>query len=116
MTSRPAAADFSHFRSFLFATVNGKSIIDYGCGSGILAIAALLLGADSSIATDIDPQAIAATRSNAERNRVDDHRLQLCYPQDMVTAAPADILLANILAGPLRSMAPQISALVKGGG
>ena len=98
------------------AAVEGKTVIDYGCGSGILAIAALLLGADSGIATDIDPQAIAATRSNAERNQVDDHRLRLCYPQDMVDAAPADILLANILAGPLSSMAPQISALVKVGG
>lgn len=96
--------------------VAGKTVIDYGCGSGILAIAALLLGADSGIATDIDPQAIAATRSNAERNQVDDHKLQLCYPRDMVDAAPADILLANILAGPLSSMAPQISALVKAGG
>lgn len=96
--------------------VKGKTVIDYGCGSGILAIAALLLGADSGIATDIDPQAITATRSNAERNQIDDHRLRLCYPQDMADAAPADILLANILAGPLSSMAPQISALIKVGG
>jgi ribosomal protein L11 methyltransferase len=98
------------------ATLDGKTVIDYGCGSGILAIAALLLGADSAIATDNDPQAIAATRSNAERNQVASESLQLCYPRDMVDAAAADILLANILAGTLSTLAPKITPLIKIGG
>ncbi len=94
----------------------GNSVIDYGCGSGILAIAALLLGAASAVATDIDPQAIAASQANAERNRVNDQRLTLCYPADMAATGPVDILLANILAGPLSDLAPQISPLVRPGG
>ncbi len=98
------------------AAIDGKTAIDYGCGSGILAIAALLLGADSAIATDSDPQAIIATRSNAERNQVASERLHLCYPQDMADVAAADILLANILAGTLSTLAPEITSLVKIGG
>jgi ribosomal protein L11 methyltransferase len=97
------------------ADIDGKTVIDYGCGSGILAIAALLLGAESAIATDIDPQALAATSANAERNRVSGERLQVCHPQAVPTTT-ADLLLANILAGPLIALAPEITALVNSGG
>ena len=92
----------------------GKTVIDYGCGSGILAIAALLLGADKVIATDIDPQALAASRDNAERNGVA-AQLQLYLPQDM-PQQPVDVVLANILAGPLVALADQLSGLLKPGG
>jgi ribosomal protein L11 methyltransferase len=94
----------------------GKTIIDFGCGSGILAIAALLLGAESACGTDIDPQAIAASQSNAQRNQVDENRLHLCFPEDMTDVEPADIVLANVLAGPLIKLATTIGALVKPGG
>lgn len=93
----------------------GKKIIDFGCGSGILAIAGLLLGADTAVATDIDSQAITATRNNAERNRVID-RLQLCYPGELSSMPAADLVLANILAGPLVNLCSTISQLVKPGG
>jgi len=87
----------------------GKSVIDYGCGSGILAIAALKLGAARVYAVDIDPQAILATRENARRNGVDDERLQVGQPQ-LVDGVSAEIVVANILAGPLQQLAPQISS------
>ena len=94
--------------------LEGTTVIDYGCGSGILAIAALLLGAERVIACDIDPQALTATRENAAKNKVAE-RLSCCYPQDM-PSIEADILLANILAGPLTEMASCLAARVKTGG
>ena len=96
------------------AELNGKNIIDYGCGSGILAIAALKLGANSAVGIDIDPQALIASRDNAERSRVVD-RLKL---QDTAAAfpGPGDIVLANILAGPLADLAPTLARLVVPGG
>src|SRR5690554_889143 len=90
-------------------------VIDFGCGSGILAIAALLLGAARVTATDIDPQALEASRDNAQRNQLADERLPLYLPADM-PSEPADLLVANILAGPLVTLAPQLTALVKPGG
>ena len=95
--------------------LQGSSLIDFGCGSGILAIAGLLLGAESVCATDIDIQALEASRDNAQRNQIADERLTLHLPEDM-PQEPADILVANILAGPLVSLAPQLSRLVKPGG
>lgn len=93
----------------------GKTVIDFGCGSGILAIAALKLGAAKAIGIDIDPQAIQASRDNAERNGVSD-RLELYLPKDQPEVMSADVVVANILAGPLRELAPLISVLpVKGG-
>ncbi|MCL3782939.1 50S ribosomal protein L11 methyltransferase, partial [Prolixibacteraceae bacterium JC049] len=83
----------------------GKTIIDFGCGSGILAIAALKLGAAKAIGIDIDPQAIQASRDNAERNGVSE-RLELYLPKDQPEAMTADVVVANILAGPLRELAP----------
>lgn len=90
-------------------------VIDFGCGSGILAIAALLLGAERVTGTDIDPQALEASRDNAQRNQLADERLPLYLPDDM-PSEPVDLLVANILAGPLVSLAPQLTALVKPGG
>ncbi len=92
----------------------GRRVIDYGCGSGILAIAALKLGASEAIAFDIDPQALLATRENAQRNGVA-HRLQIV---GVAPEGPAgcDILVANILAGPLRELAGRFAALLRPGG
>ncbi|UXN36474.1 50S ribosomal protein L11 methyltransferase [Avibacterium paragallinarum] len=89
-----------------------KTVIDFGCGSGILAIAALKLGAKSAIGIDIDPQAILASRNNAEQNGVSD-RLQLFLAKDASQDLQADVVVANILAGPLKELAPTISQLVK---
>jgi len=93
----------------------GKTVIDFGCGSGILAIAALKLGAERAIGIDIDPQAIQASRDNAERNGVAD-RLELYLPQQQPAGLQADVLVANILAGPLRELADTIRSLVRSGG
>jgi ribosomal protein L11 methyltransferase len=90
-------------------------VIDFGCGSGILAIAALKLGAAKAIGIDIDPQAIQASRDNAERNGVSD-RLELYLPDAQPEAMKADVVVANILAGPLRELAPLISVLPVEGG
>ncbi|BCX80673.1 ribosomal protein L11 methyltransferase [Methylomarinovum caldicuralii] len=96
------------------APLAGKTVIDYGCGSGILAIAALLLGAERAVACDIDPQALSATYDNALKNRVAD-RLHCCDPERMPGEA-ADIVIANILAGPLVELAPRLTALTRSGG
>ncbi|HEY8219410.1 MAG TPA: 50S ribosomal protein L11 methyltransferase, partial [Methylobacter sp.] len=90
--------------------LTGKTVIDYGCGSGILAVAAILLGAKEAHAVDIDPQAITATQSNALKNKVQDKIA--CYLPEQFTPFQADIVLANILAKPLIDMAEQISNLV----
>lgn len=93
------------------ADVKDKYVIDYGCGSGILAIAAALLGAKKVIGVDTDPQALEATQANAERNGVEiDTYLPEDCPDDV-----CDLLLANILAGPLQSLAPRLSSLCKPG-
>lgn len=92
--------------------LQGKTVIDFGCGSGILAIAALKLGAKQAIGIDIDPQAILASKNNAEANGVAD-RLQLFLAKDQPQNLTADVVVANILAGPLKELAPTISALVK---
>jgi ribosomal protein L11 methyltransferase len=94
--------------------LTGKTVIDYGCGSGILAIAALLLGAERVVCVDIDPQALTATQQNAATNGVGD-KIETYLPDDF-SAAPADFVLANILAGPLKALAPTLAAsLVPGG-
>lgn len=95
--------------------LSGKTVIDFGCGSGILAIAAIKLGAAKVIGIDIDPQAILASRDNAERNGVAD-QLELYLPQDQPADIQADVVVANILAGPLRELSPVIKGLVKSGG
>jgi ribosomal protein L11 methyltransferase len=93
--------------------LTGKTVIDYGCGSGILAVAAILLGAKKAHAVDIDPQAITATESNALKNQVQDKIA--CYLPEQFTPFQADVVLANILAKPLINMAEQISNLVAPG-
>ncbi len=91
------------------ADVKGKVVIDYGCGSGILAIAAALLGAKKVIAVDTDPQALEATQANAERNNV---HIDSYLPQDCPDQT-ADLILANILAGPLQTLVPTLTHLSK---
>jgi ribosomal protein L11 methyltransferase len=91
-----------------------KVMIDYGCGSGILAVAALLLGAQHAHGVDIDPQALTATEYNAEKNQVLD-RISYYLPEQFVIE-PAEIVVANILAKPLIELAEPIAALVKPGG
>ena len=93
----------------------GLDVIDYGCGSGILAIAALKLGAHNALGTDTDPQALETSRENAARNCVA-ARLTLVLPEAMPAGTGADVVLANILAGPLVALAPRLTALVRPGG
>ncbi|MCB1857320.1 MAG: 50S ribosomal protein L11 methyltransferase [Gammaproteobacteria bacterium] len=88
----------------------GQSVVDFGCGSGILGIAALKLGARSVIAIDHDPQALEATQANALKNGVSD-RLQT-YPSTEVPRVAADLLLANILADTLIDLKPRLASLV----
>ncbi|KPZ72336.1 MULTISPECIES: 50S ribosomal protein L11 methyltransferase [Shewanella] len=95
--------------------LSDKEVIDFGCGSGILAIAALKLGAKTVTGVDIDYQAIDASTANAERNGVAD-KLALYLPENQPDNLQADILVANILAGPLRELAPLIAEKVKTGG
>lgn len=91
----------------------GRHVTDYGCGSGILAIAALKLGAARATGVDNDPQALTASRDNAERNGVAD-RLAVFLPGD-APAETADVFVANILAGPLGELAPTFAAACKPG-
>ena len=93
------------------APLEHDHIIDYGCGSGILGIAALLLGASKVDAVDIDPQAKIATLENAEKNQVAS-QIQFFYPKEL-PEIPADIVIANILTGPLKELAPILTQLCK---
>ncbi|MFQ2223907.1 50S ribosomal protein L11 methyltransferase [Aeromonas enteropelogenes] len=92
----------------------GKTVVDFGCGSGILGIAALKLGAARVIGIDIDPQAIQASRDNAMRNGVAG-QIELYLPAEQPEGLLADVVVANILAGPLRELAPLIAGLGKPG-
>lgn len=95
----------------------GCCVLDYGCGSGILAILARKLGADSVDGVDIDPQAISAAHDNAKRNQCDDVRWFV--PSDYALARAStryDIVAANILSGPLKLMAPMLASRVAQGG
>jgi ribosomal protein L11 methyltransferase len=96
------------------ADLDGRTVVDYGCGSGILGIAAALLGARRVIAIDNDPQALIATRDNARRNGVD-QRVEVCPPAGL-PAIEADVVLANILSGPLQALAPTLAAITRPGG
>ncbi|MCT7943466.1 50S ribosomal protein L11 methyltransferase [Shewanella holmiensis] len=95
--------------------LSDQEVIDFGCGSGILAIAAIKLGAKKVTGVDIDYQAIDASTANAERNDVAD-KLSLYLPEDQPENLQADVLVANILAGPLKELAPLIAEKVKTGG
>lgn len=90
------------------------TVIDYGCGSGVLAIAAAMLGASQAQAFDIDPQALIATRDNAAANHVAE-RIRI-HDNAAALHGPVDVVLANILAGTLIELAPQLVALLKPGG
>lgn len=91
------------------ADLRGRTLIDYGCGSGILALAALKLGAARAIAVDHDPQALQATADNAAKSGLA-ARIQICTP-DTLPKVNADLVIANILAGPLIELAPRLIAL-----
>ncbi|WP_053982109.1 50S ribosomal protein L11 methyltransferase [Marinagarivorans algicola] len=95
--------------------ITSKHVIDYGCGSGILGIGALLLGAQKVLGVDIDPQALLATQDNAQRNNIPAEQFPVVFP-DKCQQTPVDIMLANILAGPLVELAPVLTPLVKTGG
>lgn len=95
-----------------------KIVIDYGCGSGILGVAALLLGAKKVYATDIDPQAVLATKQNAELNGVLEH-LYVGLPEEFnleLKNQKVDVFVANILASPLMALASEFSTLIKSEG
>ncbi len=96
------------------AHLQGKRVLDYGCGSGILALAAAKLGAQEVSAIDYDPQALDATRDNAAKNQVSD-RIRIFSPGQL-PEAEFDVLLANILAGTLEDLAPQLQQRVRPGG
>jgi ribosomal protein L11 methyltransferase len=87
----------------------GETLLDYGCGSGILAIAGIKLGAVSAVGVDIDPQAMTASRQNAEQNVVE---VQFYLP-DAEPTARYDVVIANILTNPLKALAPMLAAKVK---
>jgi ribosomal protein L11 methyltransferase len=90
----------------------GELVLDYGCGSGILAIAALKLGAGRALGVDIDPQAVLASRQNAEQNQVSAE----FYLPDAAPKLQADVVVANILANPLKVLAPMLAQSVRPGG
>lgn len=94
--------------------LHDKTVIDYGCGSGILAVAALKLGAKTAVGVDIDPQALTASAENARKNAVED-RLSLSLPRHFDTPT-ADVLVANILATPLINLADDLIRRVSMGG
>jgi ribosomal protein L11 methyltransferase len=106
----------AHCLRFLDKTVKGgELVIDYGCGSGILGIAALLLGSKRMLGVDNDPQALLATRQNAERNGISEESYDVVFPEN-THKIEADIMVANILAGPLMFLAENIATLTKQGG
>lgn len=93
----------------------GLNVVDYGCGSGILGIAALLRGARHLDAVDIDPQALTATVDNCQRNGIEPSRFSTYLPKQL-PSVEADVVFANILAGPLVELAPTLTALTRPGG
>ena len=94
--------------------LSNRDVIDYGCGSGVLAIVAALKGARTVLAVDHDPQALEATRSNAETNGVAD-RIDVAMPRPVVDCG-ADIVVANILAAPLIELARPLASALRPGG
>ena len=91
-----------------------KSVIDYGCGSGILAIAAALLGADRVVAVDNDPQAVTASSNNRDMNGISADLMTVHLPGE--PHEPADVVVANILSGPLADLTPVLAGLTRPGG
>jgi ribosomal protein L11 methyltransferase len=93
-------------------TQAGESVLDYGCGSGILAIAAMKLGAGNAIGVDVDAQAVQASRDNAIANHVEAD----FYLPDGVALEQYDVVVANILTNPLRALAPLLAGATRTGG
>jgi ribosomal protein L11 methyltransferase len=91
----------------------GEALLDYGCGSGILAIAACRLGAGRVVGTDIDPQALQSSRANAQRNDVDPAFVSV---ESLADRDTFDVIVANILANPIMSLAPAFAQRVRSGG
>ena len=96
--------------------VEGLQIMDYGCGSGILCIAACVLGAGRAYAFDHDPQALLATRDNATYNGIGAEQLTVQGPEEPSEQVECDVVLANILANPLIELAPRLTAMIRPGG
>jgi len=94
---------------------NNQSVIDYGCGSGILSIAACKLGASRVFGVDIDPQAVDASLENSRRNDINQDRLRVSLVCDL-KVDKVDLLIANILSGPLVELAPKFASMIKPGG
>lgn len=94
--------------------LRGKTLVDFGCGSGILGIAALKLGAERVVGIDIDPQALQASQANADRNAVG-NKIELYLPEHQPQLS-ADVVVANILSGPLRELQTVITDYCKSGG
>ena len=100
------------------AVRGGERVVDYGCGSGILAIAALRLGASSALGVDNDPQALTASRDNAQRNQIEASALDILFPESPGIDAwvgNSDLVVANILAGPLLTLADELIGLMTPG-
>ncbi|WJW75191.1 50S ribosomal protein L11 methyltransferase [Thiohalobacter sp. IOR34] len=93
----------------------GLAVLDYGCGSGILAIAALKLGAARAVGVDLDPQALIASRDNAARNGLEGH-VDARLPAELPADEPFDLVLANILANPLIDLAAHLAGHLRPGG
>ena len=99
---------------FTRLTLADNRVLDYGCGSGILAIAAVLLGAGHVHAVDIDEQALLATKANAQKNQLSERQLTVGYPES--AQEPVDILVANILFSPLLALKERFRMLLNPGG
>ncbi|WP_439100580.1 50S ribosomal protein L11 methyltransferase [Congregibacter sp.] len=100
-------------------SLEGARVVDFGCGSGILGIAALRLGAAQLLAVDNDPQALIATADNAQRNGIDHNQLTIALPGDFDRAhwqGVTDLVLANILAGPLAALSRELCDFLAPGG
>ena len=100
-------------------TLTKRQVVDYGCGSGILGVAALLLGAADVLAVDNDPQALVATVENGKRNNITPSSLAVFLPENVdleYHAEKADVVIANILAGPLIGLSDTLLSLLKPGG
>ncbi|MFK8042328.1 50S ribosomal protein L11 methyltransferase [Congregibacter sp.] len=100
-------------------SLKDKRVVDFGCGSGILGIAALRLGAVELLAVDNDPQALVATADNANRNGVHADQLEIALPGNFASdewQASTDLVLANILAGPLAALSDELCDFLAPGG
>lgn len=100
-------------------TLAGRKVVDYGCGSGILAVAALKLGAAKALGVDNDPQALVASRDNCARNQLPDSALDIALPGTELIdqwRQQADLVVANILAGPLMALSETLLGLLQPGG